>query len=195
MHLDPTQDFSSVVGPVVTRRVPPRNKSIHHDVGQLPHIDPNKEYSAADIVTGAMKVFARDSRVISIDSDLATTSGLEAGVAAVDPAGADKFNGSLLVQIGPVRLVLDGEIAVTSRDDASRRASLRANAKDSRVGGTVRSTVDLTLRDVPQGCELSIDSDVQIGGRIGEFGQPVIQRKADQMLAQFAACLGRTAAG
>jgi transketolase C-terminal domain/subunit len=31
-----------------------------------------------------MKVFARDSRVISIDADLATTSGLEAGVAAVD---------------------------------------------------------------------------------------------------------------
>ena len=32
----------------------------------------------------AMKVFARDPRVVSIDSDLATTSGLEAGVAAVD---------------------------------------------------------------------------------------------------------------
>ena len=31
-----------------------------------------------------MKVFARDSRVVSIDADLATTSGLEAGVAAVD---------------------------------------------------------------------------------------------------------------
>jgi transketolase C-terminal domain/subunit len=31
-----------------------------------------------------MKVFARDPRVVSIDSDLATTSGLQAGVAAVD---------------------------------------------------------------------------------------------------------------
>jgi transketolase C-terminal domain/subunit len=31
-----------------------------------------------------MKVFARDPRVVSIDADLATTSGLEAGVAAVD---------------------------------------------------------------------------------------------------------------
>jgi transketolase C-terminal domain/subunit len=31
-----------------------------------------------------MKVFARDSRVVSIDSDLATTSGLEAGIAAAD---------------------------------------------------------------------------------------------------------------
>ena len=31
-----------------------------------------------------MKVFARDPALVSIDSDLATTSGLEAGVAAVD---------------------------------------------------------------------------------------------------------------
>ena len=44
----------------------------------------SKEYSAADVVTSAMRVFARDPRVVSIDSDLATTSGLQAGVAAVD---------------------------------------------------------------------------------------------------------------
>jgi carbon monoxide dehydrogenase subunit G len=82
-----------------------------------------------------------------------------------------------------------------SRDDASRRASLRADAKDSRLGGSVTATVDLALPDVTGGCELRIGSDVQIGGRIGQFGQPVIQRKADQLLAQFAACLSRRAAG
>ena len=83
MHLD-VSDCSQVVGPVVTRRVPPRDKRIRYDGELLPKIDPKKQYSAADIVTGAMKVFARDSRVVSIDADLATTSGLEAGVASVD---------------------------------------------------------------------------------------------------------------
>jgi transketolase C-terminal domain/subunit len=83
MHLDPS-DWSQIVGPVVTRRAPPRDKRIGYNSELLPKIDPKKEYSAADIVTGAMKVFARDSRVVSIDSDLATTSGLEAGIAAAD---------------------------------------------------------------------------------------------------------------
>lgn len=116
------------------------------------------------------------------------------GVAAVTPLGPDRYKGSLLVQIGPVRLVLDGELSVAARDDAARRASLRADAKDTRLGGTVRATVDITLADAPGGCTLRIESDVQIGGRIGEFGQPVIQRKSDQLLAQFAQCLARTAA-
>ena len=83
-HRDGLGDLSPVVGPVLTRRVPPRNKRIHYDAALLPRIDKSKEYSASDIVTGAMKIFARDSAVASIDSDLGTTSGLEAGVAAVD---------------------------------------------------------------------------------------------------------------
>ena len=67
----------------MTTRVPSRDKRIRYEVNLLPKLDSSKEYSAADVVTGAMRVFARDPRVVSIDSDLATTSGLQAGVAAV----------------------------------------------------------------------------------------------------------------
>jgi carbon monoxide dehydrogenase subunit G len=138
-------------------------------------------------------IAAPAEKVWAVVMDVPTAARCVPGVAAVTPAGADRFKGSLLVQIGPVRLVLDGDIGITSRDDAARRASLRAEAKDTRLGGTVRATVDIALRDVAGGCELRVDGDLQIGGRIGEFGQPVIQRKADQLLAQFAQCLGRTA--
>ncbi len=79
-----TLSLSQVIGPVLTTRVPPRDKRIQYDAAQLPVLDRAKEYAASDVVTAAMKVFARDPRVVSIDADLATTSGLEAGVAAVD---------------------------------------------------------------------------------------------------------------
>ena len=90
MHLDVVRDASGelavtqVVGPVLTERVPPRDKRIRYDAAQLPAIDKSKQYAASDIITAAMKVFARDPRVVSIDSDLASTSGLEGGIAAVD---------------------------------------------------------------------------------------------------------------
>src|SRR5688572_26398189 len=79
-----TPSIEQVIGPVLTTRVRPRSKRIEYDVALLPTLDSAKEYAASDIVTAAMKVFARDPRVVSIDADLATTSGLEAGVAAVD---------------------------------------------------------------------------------------------------------------
>jgi carbon monoxide dehydrogenase subunit G len=139
-------------------------------------------------VAHTAKIAAPAERVWQVVAD-ARLRTLVPGVAAVTPAGPDRFKGSLLVQIGPVRLVLDGDIAVVSRDDGARKASLRADAKDTRLGGTVRATVDIALRELADGCELSIASDVQIGGRIGAVraaGDPA--RWADQLLAQFAQC-------
>lgn len=81
---DGTIALRQTVGPVRTRRAEPRDKAVAYDEAALPRLDPAREYSAADVVTAAMKVFARDPRVVSVDSDLASTSGLEAGVAAVD---------------------------------------------------------------------------------------------------------------
>ena len=49
-----------LVGPVITGRVPHRDKRIRYDEGLLPRLDKAKQYSSAEIVTGAMKVFARD---------------------------------------------------------------------------------------------------------------------------------------
>ena len=89
MHLafsmeDGKEVLAQTIGPIRTRRVPPRDKAIAYNPGALPKLDRSKSYSAAEIITAGMKVFARDSRIVSIDSDLASTSGLEAGVAAVD---------------------------------------------------------------------------------------------------------------
>lgn len=137
-------------------------------------------------------VRAPRARVWKLITDIPAAARCVPGVAAVTPSGAGRFNGSLLVQLGPVRLVLDGNVALTATDEAAGKATVRADAKDARLGGTVRATMDLTLVDKSEDTELRITSDVQVAGRIGEFGQPVIQRKADQLMTQFAECVART---
>ena len=77
-------EVKTVVVPVKTRPAPPRNKKIAYDAGQLPQLDKKKEHAAAGVITAAMKVFAQDPKVVSLDADLASTSGLEAGVGFVD---------------------------------------------------------------------------------------------------------------
>lgn len=95
--------LSPAMGPVALKRVAARNKKVRYDASLLPRIDGSKEYAASDIVTAAMKVFARDPAVVSIDSDLASTSGLEAGVAAVDQRRA------LNVGVAEANMMLIGE--------------------------------------------------------------------------------------
>lgn len=75
--------------PVVkTKPAPKRCKKIKYDEEKLPVVELGKSYAASDIVKGMMKVFAQDSRIVTIDSDLSSTSGLQEGVIQVDKTRA-----------------------------------------------------------------------------------------------------------
>ena len=69
---------------VKTKRAPVRGKEVSYDDGKLPKLDMTQKYAANSIITQAMRVFAGDPKVVSIDADLASTSGLEAGIEYVD---------------------------------------------------------------------------------------------------------------
>jgi carbon monoxide dehydrogenase subunit G len=108
-------------------------------------------------------------------------------------SSGDGVRGTLDVRVGPIKLSLTGTVAIESSDQAAGTARLRADAEDQRLGGAVRSFVDLAVSgDNPT--DLRITSDVAILGRIGELGQPLIARQADKVLAGFADCLRRTLA-
>ena len=115
------------------------------------------------------------------------------GVETVESIGEDRFRGVLKVAVGPVRLTLAGEVAITSRDEAAGIAVLRATAADKGAGGAVSADLRMTVTDgaAPDTSELQIVTEAQVMGRIGEFGQPIIKRKADQTMNEFAANLGR----
>jgi len=106
MHLQLDLDAATaraVIGPVLTQRAAVRAKAIRYDATALPRIDKSKSYAANAVIADAMKVFARDGRVMSVDSDLASTSGLEAGVGAVDQARG------LNVGVAEANMMLVGE--------------------------------------------------------------------------------------
>jgi carbon monoxide dehydrogenase subunit G len=108
------------------------------------------------------------------------------GVEAVEATDTGAYRGSLKVQVGPVRLALEGVITVEERDRDAWRARMRAEANDRRLGGGIRARLGLTLVPDDIGTHLTIDTDLTILGRIGEFGQPIIRKKADALLAEFA---------
>jgi transketolase len=65
-------------------RVPERDKTVAYDADDLPTCSEDSQIAASDVVKQCMSVFARDPKVVSVDADLASTSGLESGVGAVD---------------------------------------------------------------------------------------------------------------
>ncbi|MBK5273104.1 MAG: transketolase, partial [Bacteroidia bacterium] len=106
----------SVEIPVKTKKAPVRDKKIKYNPAQLPKLEKGKPYGVNKVIELSMKAFAQDERVFSIDSDLASTSGLQAGIGFVDKyralnAGVAEANMMLL---GEAFAILGGNAWVST---------------------------------------------------------------------------------
>jgi carbon monoxide dehydrogenase subunit G len=110
------------------------------------------------------------------------------GVEALHQVDADTYEGTLRVKVGPVSLAFQGTVHVEARDRDQWHGVIRAEAKDRRVGGGVRALMEmLLLEKSPTETEMHVALDAYVLGKIGEFGQPVIRKKTETMLQEFAA--------
>jgi carbon monoxide dehydrogenase subunit G len=110
------------------------------------------------------------------------------GVQKMEQIDADHYAGTLRVRVGPVSLQFQGTVHVETRDREQWHGVVRAEAKDRKVGGGVQAHLDMDLVEKsPAETEMHVALDAHILGKIGEFGQPVIRKKTDAMLQDFAA--------
>jgi carbon monoxide dehydrogenase subunit G len=112
------------------------------------------------------------------------------GVESIEAVDGSAYRGGLKVQIGPIRLALQGTITVEAQDRDAWQARMRAEANDRRIGGGIRARMSLTLAPADAGTRLRIETHLAMLGKIGEFGQPVIRKKADALLGEFVRNLG-----
>jgi transketolase len=101
---------------VKTKKASVRDKKIKYSPAQLPKLEKGKPYAANKVIELSMKAFAQDERIFSVDSDLASTSGLQAGVGFVDKyralnAGVAEANMMLL---GEAFAILGGNAWVST---------------------------------------------------------------------------------
>ncbi len=108
------------------------------------------------------------------------------GVETVSQIDDTTYQGVLKVRVGPISLNLQGKIFLETCDRNSWRAALRAEASDRMAAGAVKGKTSMELKEAgPKQTELLVETDVSILGKIGEFGQPIIRKKADAMLREF----------
>ncbi len=119
--------------------------------------------------------------------DLESVAKCVPGVETVEKLDNERYRGTLKVKVGPISLNLQGDASITERDDTAHKASMRLDAADKRAGGAVKGIASMTATEAGGGVtELQLDTDAQVMGRIGEFGQPIIRRKAEQTMNEFA---------
>lgn len=81
---DDSSNITTIQSRLQIGKVPTRDKKIAFNTASLPEYSVGEQVAASDVVKKCMTVFALDPRVVSIDSDLGSTSGLADGISEVD---------------------------------------------------------------------------------------------------------------
>jgi uncharacterized protein len=108
------------------------------------------------------------------------------GLTDLKDLGNDEYEGTIRVRIGPLGLNVGGHAQVErGSEDGSWR--VKGEGRDRRVGASMTANVEAKLEEVdPQQTTVEVVADVQFAGRLAELGQPLIKRKADSFVQEFA---------
>ncbi|WP_197382690.1 SRPBCC family protein [Mycolicibacterium mengxianglii] len=106
--------------------------------------------------------------------------------AELEGQDGDEYHARVAVKVGPVGLTLAGSATVVARDDAAHQMVVRGRATDAKGNGSAEATVTMVVTDNAGRSDVTVTTDLELGGRIAQFGSGVISQVSNRILTQFA---------
>lgn len=98
----------------------------------------------------------------------------------------DRFLGTVKVKVGPITASYKGEASFVSLDEEHGVAVLRAEGREQRGQGRASATVTATLAPQGEGTHVDVAVDLQIAGRVAQFGRGVLADVSAELMREFA---------
>jgi hypothetical protein len=106
------------------------------------------------------------------------------------------FLGRVKVKVGPISTAYAGKVILTDRDDANRVVKMTGEGRESGGAGSAKMTMTSSVVGLASGTtEVRVTADIDIVGRIAQFGRGMIESVNKQMFKQFTECVRATLAG
>ncbi len=103
----------------------------------------------------------------------------------------DEYRGIVKIKVGPITAQYKGAARIVEADEVAHRVVLKAEGRDTRGQGNASATVTATLTTDGNGTVVHIDTDLNITGKVAQFGRGVMADVSSKLLGQFAANLER----
>ena len=141
-------------------------------------------------MTNEFRVATTPDRAWSVLTDVEKIAPCLPGAELQEVEG-DEYRGVVKVKVGPITAQYKGKATFVERDDAARRAVLRAEGRDTRGQGNAAATITATLE--PDGDEtiVRVNTDLHITGKVAQFGRGVLADVSAKLMQQFADNLQR----
>jgi len=100
------------------------------------------------------------------------------------------FLGAIKVKVGPLSMSYKGQAKFTDINEETHQVRMVGDARE--VGGSGSTKVSMLSTVSPLesgGCEVLVNADIDLVGKIVQFGRGMIEEVSRQMFRQFSACV------
>lgn len=139
-------------------------------------------------LTNEFTVAVPVDRAWSVLTDLERIAPCMPGAELQEVVG-DEHRGVVKVKVGPMVAQYKGAASLVERDEAGRRAVLKAEGRETRGQGNARATITAELTPDGDGTRVAIVTDLHLTGKVAQFGRGVLADVSAKLLDQFVASL------
>ena len=107
----------------------------------------------------------------------------------------DDYLGNVKIKVGPIGANFGGTARFLEKDDAAHTAVITMAGKDAKGAATANATIRARLEDLGGATRVYVDTDLDITGRMAQFGRGAIADVSNRLLGQFTDNLSREIAG
>ena len=112
--------------------------------------------------------------------------------ASIDGRDGDEYLGSMKVKVGPITGTYKGRMRFVERDEQARRAVMSVRAAEVNGQGDAEATITTQIEEAGEGSSrIRMDTDLQIRGRVAQFGRGAMEKISQRMFDEFARNLER----
>ena len=106
--------------------------------------------------------------------------------ASVEGRDGDDWRGAMNMKVGPIKASYQGTLRFLELDPDARRAVLRARADEASGQGQAEARITSSVEERDGASCLRMETDLQIRGKVAQFGRGAMEQVAGKMLQRFA---------
>jgi uncharacterized protein len=115
--------------------------------------------------------------------------------ASIDGRDGDDYAGSMKVKVGPINATYKGKMRFVELDKEARRAVMRARAQEVNGQGNAEASITTEVEDAGGESVIRMDTDLQMRGRVAQFGRGAMEKISQRMFEEFARNIEREVSG
>ena len=115
--------------------------------------------------------------------------------AQLQEVDGDEYRGIVKVKVGPITAQYKGVARLTEADEPAGRLIITAEGRDTRGQGNASATITARLSADGDGTQVAVDTDLNVTGKVAQFGRGVMADVSSKLLGQFVDCLSTNILG